>query len=179
MRAATFMSGVAIVAVLAAGCASIQIGTYVARDTDFSKYHTYAWAPADALPVGDPRLDHNPILVDYLQGAVERGLAKHEMLLAPSSARPDLLVHFHGSVRQVVSVAGASRTHEHGVSEDVEIVAYDEGTLVIDMVDARDGRLVWRGWAIDSVDGIVGSQDRMKKKVNEAVARLLANFHQS
>ena len=178
MRATTFTVGVVLAATLATGCASMRIGTYVARDTDFSRYHTFAWTTADALPVGDPRLDHNPILVDYLQGAVERGLQKHELLLVPPSAHPDLLVHFHGSVRQVVSVAGASRAHEYGVSEDVEVVTFDEGTLVIDLVDAGDGRLVWRGWAIDSVDGIVDSQDRMKQKVNEAVARLLANFHE-
>ena len=178
MTARTFTFGVATAALLAAGCASMRIGTYVSRDTDFSKYHTYSWGSADALPVGDPRLDHNPILVDYLQGAVERGLRKHDLLLVPPSAHPDLLVHFHGSVRQVISVAGASRTHDYGVSEDVDIVTYDEGTLVVDMVDANDGRLVWRGWAIDSVNGIVGSQDRMKQKVNEAVAKLLANFHQ-
>jgi hypothetical protein len=176
MRATTFTVGVVLAATLATGCASMRIGTYVARDTDFSRYHTFAWTTADALPVGDPRLDHNPILVDYLQGAVERGLQKHELLLVPPSAHPDLLVHFHGSVRQVVSVAGASRAHEYGVSEDVEVVTFDEGTLVIDLVDAGDGRLVWRGWAIDSVEGLVDSQDRMKQKVNEAVARLLANF---
>ena len=178
MRATTFTVGVVLAATLATGCASMRIGTYVARDTDFSRYHTFAWTTADALPVGDPRLDHNPILVDYLQGAVERGLQKHELLLVPPSAHPDLLVHFHGSVRQVVSVAGASRAHEYGVSEDVEVVTFDEGTLVIDLVDAGDGRLVWPGWAIDSVEGIVDSQDRMKQKVNEAVARLLANFHE-
>lgn len=178
MRAITFRVSIVFAALFAAGCASMRVGTYVARDADFSKYHTFAWAPADALPVGDPRLDHNPILVDYLQGAVERGLQKHQLLLVPLSTHPELLVHFHGSVRQILSVAGASRTHENGVREDVEIVTYDEGTLVIDMVDARDGRLVWRGWAVDSVEGILDSQDRMKQKVNEAVAKLLANFHE-
>ena len=68
MTARTFTFGVAIAALLAAGCASMRIGTYVSRDTDFSKYHTYSWGSADALPVGDSRLDHSPILVDYLQG---------------------------------------------------------------------------------------------------------------
>jgi hypothetical protein len=86
-------------------------------------------------------------------------------------------VHFHGSVRQVLDVATASRGHEHGVSEDVEIIDYDEGTLIVDMVDARTDRLVWRGWAIDSLNGIVDSQDRMEQKVNEAVAKMLAGFH--
>ena len=160
-------------ALLATGCASMRVGTYVSRDTDFSSYRTYAWAPADALPIGDPRLENNPIFVDYLQGAVERGLHGHRLLLVAASEQPDILIHFHGSVRQVLSIAAASRAHDHGVSEDVDIIDYDEGTLILDMVDARTNRLVWRGWAIDSLSGILDSQDRMEEKINEAVSRML------
>jgi hypothetical protein len=163
-------------ATLAAACATMRIGTYVERGTDFSRYHTYAWGPADALPIGDPRLDNNPMFRDYLQGAVERGLTKHSMMLVPESARPDLLIHFHGSVRQVFDVAAADRDHGVGISHDVSVVDYDEGTLVIDMVDARTNRLIWRGWAIDSLSGILDSQERMERKLNQAATTMLANF---
>jgi hypothetical protein len=167
---------VAAAAVIASGCATMRVGTYVERDTDFSRYHTYAWGPPDALPIGDPRLDHNAIFLDYLQGAVERELRRHELLLVPASAHPDLLIHFHGSVRQVLDVAAADRAH--GVlANDVSIVDYDEGTLVLDMVEATSDRLVWRGWAIDSLTGILESQDRMEHKVHEAVTRMLVNFN--
>ena len=44
------------------------------------------------------------------------------------------------------------------------------------MVDARTNRLIWRGWAIDSLSGILDSQDRMEKKLDEAVTTMLANF---
>src|SRR6476660_7142274 len=122
MRATRFALGsVVIAALIAAGCASMRVGTYVSHDTDFSRYQTYAWAPADALPIGDARLEHNPIFMDYLQGAVERGLRRHQLLLVPASAHPDLLIHFHGSVRQILDVAAVSRAHERGVSEDVEV----------------------------------------------------------
>jgi len=177
MRATGFALGVAFTALLAAGCASMRVGTYVSRGTDFSRYQTYAWAPADALPIGDARLEHNPMFMDYLQGAVERGLRRHDLLLVPGSAHPDLLVHFHGSVRQVFDVAAASGGHEQGVSEDLQVVDYDEGTLVVDMVDTRTHQLVWRGWAIDSLNGILSSQDRMEQKLNEAVVKMLAGFH--
>ena len=163
-------------ATLAAACATMRIGSYVERGTDFSKYHTYAWGPADALPIGDPRLDNNPIFRDYLQGAVERGLTKRHLLLVPDSARPDVLIHFHGSVRQIFDVAAADRDHGVGVSSNVSVVDYDEGTLVIDMIDARTNRLIWRGWAIDSLTGILDRQDRMEKKLNQAVTTMLADF---
>jgi hypothetical protein len=44
------------------------------------------------------------------------------------------------------------------------------------MVDARTDRLVWRGWAIDSLSGILGSQDRMERKIDHAVIKMLDGF---
>ena len=163
-------------ATLAAACATMRVGTYVERGTVFSKYHTYAWGPADALPIGDPRLENNPIFKDRLLGAVERGLTDHNLMLVPESARPDLLIHFHGSVRQILDVGAVDREHGVGIANEVSIVSDDEGTLVIDMVDARTNRLIWRGWAIDSLSGILDSQDRMEKKLDEAVKTMLASF---
>lgn len=176
MKAITLAVGVAISALITAGCASMRVGTYVSHHTDFSRYQTYAWSLRDNLPVGDARLENNAIFTDYLQGAVERGLRQHQLLLVPASAHPDLLVHFHGSVRQVLDAAAASRGHENGVSEEIEIVNYDEGTLILDVIDARTNQLVWRGWAVDSLTGILDSQDRMQRKVTEAVGKMLADF---
>jgi hypothetical protein len=177
MRATRFaLASITAAVVLVSACATMRIGSYVERGTDFSKYQTYAWGPADALPIGDPRLDNNPIFRDYLQGAVERELHQHSLLLVPDSAGPDLLVHFHGSVRQIFDVAAADRNHGIEVDQEVTVIDYDEGTLIVDIVDARTNRLVWRGWAIDSLSGILDSQDRMEKKIELAVTKMLIGF---
>jgi len=170
------LASIVTAATLTGACATMRIGSYVERAADFSHYRTYAWGPADALPIGDPRLDNNPIFRDYLQGAVERGLHKHNLLLVTESDRPDLLVHVHGSVRNVFDVHGADRNHGAVVGNEINVVDYEEGTLVIDMVDARTNQLVWRGWAIDSLSGILDSQARMEKKLNEAVMIMFASF---
>jgi len=54
-----------------------------------------------------------------------------------------------------------------GVSE------YEEGTLVIDMIDVRTNRLVWRGWAQDSVEGVLDNEDRLARKIEDAVRLML------
>jgi hypothetical protein len=153
----------------------MRIGSYVESATDFSHYRTYAWGPADGLPIGDPRLDNNPIFRDYLQGAVERTLRGHNLLLVPTSARPDLLSHFHGSVRQRIEPTEIDRQLGYRVGGEARTI-YDEGTLVLDLIDARTNQLVWRGWAIDTLDGILESQDRMERKIDEAVTKMLANL---
>lgn len=162
-------------AVLATACATMRTGSYVAGATDFSHFHTYAWAPADALPIGDPRLDNNPIFRDDLEGAVDRTLRGHHLLLVPPSATPDLLIHFHGSVRQRIVPTDTDRQLGYRVGGEPPTV-YDEGTLVLDLIDARTDHLVWRGWAVDTLDGIIGSQDRMKRTIDHAVTKMLANL---
>ncbi len=46
-------------------------------------------------------------------------------------------------------------------------------TLVIDVVDAKTSKVVWRGWAQDSMTDIIDSQDRLRKQVDEAVTRMM------
>jgi len=47
---------------------------------------------------------------------------------------------------------------------------------VIDLIDVRTGRLVWRGWAQDSVEGVLDNQDRLARKIEQAVRLMLARL---
>jgi hypothetical protein len=64
------------------GCATrMTVSSHVEHGLDLSRYRTFNWGPADALPTGDPRLERNPRFQDYVQGAVEKGLvAKTEWI---------------------------------------------------------------------------------------------------
>lgn len=50
---------------------------------------------------------------------------------------------------------------------------YEEGTIVIDIVDARTDRVVWRGWAQSNMDGVIDNQDLLEKQIRKAVARMM------
>ena len=56
------------------GCATMNVSSHVQRGLDVSRYHTYDWGPADALPAGDPRLEQNPFFQDHLRGEVEKAM---------------------------------------------------------------------------------------------------------
>jgi hypothetical protein len=47
---------------------------------------------------------------------------------------------------------------------------------MLDFVDTRTNRVVWRGWAQDAVQGMLESRDVMAKKIDEAVTRMLEQF---
>jgi hypothetical protein len=154
------------------------VGSFVERGTDFTRYQTYTWGPADALPTGDPRLDANPFFKDRFEGAVEKQLASRRLERA-ASGTPDLLLHYHASVTQRVDVDSVDRRHGYCGPEGCEgggVRVYDIGTLVIDVVDARTNRLIWRGWAEDDLRAVLADQDQMDKKIDEAVTRMMVRF---
>ncbi len=167
-------SAAAALALAGGGCAAKHAGSYVERSVDFAQYRTYDWAPADALPAGDPRLEQNAYFQDYVQGAVQRGLAGRGFGKAPSAA-PDLLIHCHASVTRRIEVDPFDR--EFGACYDetcaVRVLEFEAGMLVLDVVDARTGRLVWRGWAERSIGGVLDKQEWMERQVDEAVLRIL------
>ena len=135
----------------AVGCASIRAGSYIERNIDLAQYRTYEWGPADALPTGDPRLDQNPFFQDHVQGAIERGLAS-KGFGRTSEGAPDLLIHYHASVSQRIDLSRLDRAGSCYTEDcQVRVVEFDAGTLVVDILDARTGRLVWRGWELWSV----------------------------
>jgi hypothetical protein len=56
------------------------------------------------------------------------------------------------------------------------VIPYDEGTIVVDVIDARTNALVWRGWAQDSVTGIADHPGRMADYVDAAMRKIMERF---
>ena len=172
MRRLTQCIVLAMAAATTAACATtMSVSSHVDRSVNFSSYRTFDWGPADALPTGDARLDANPFFKDHLQGEVEKQMAGRGLTLAHDGA-PDLLIHYHANITQRIDVAGVDRDYGYGG----EAREYEAGTIVLDLVDARSQRVVWRGWAQDAVTGMLASDDTMSAKIHEAVTRMLARL---
>jgi hypothetical protein len=154
-----------------AGCATMAGGSYVARGVDFDRYRTYDWGPPDALPIGDARLDNNAVFQDHLQGEIEQQLAARGFERAAEGATPDLRIHYHASVERRLLIHEVDEAFGACPSFDCQprVTEFEAGTLVLDFIDARANTLVWRGWAQDTLDGIIGSQERLERQVDAAV----------
>ena len=163
----------AILALTLTGCAPMRVNSFLARGSDFTRYRTYRWAPDDQLVTGDPRLDGNPFFLDRLQGDVDKELAARG-LEKTTVAAPELLLHYHARVDQRLDVSSSDR--RYGDCDRCEPLVYDAGTIVIDFVDARTSKLVWRGWAEGSMDGFIDNQEWMEQKIDDAVTRILARL---
>jgi hypothetical protein len=154
------------------GCASLTVNSYVARSFDTGRYQTYDWAAADRGPTGDPRLDNNRFFDEHVRRQIEKQLAS-KGFEKTTSATPDLLLHYHASVTQEIDIRNLDRHDQYCDEENCEPFVYDAGTLFIDFVDPRTDRLVWRGWAEGSIEGLIDNQEWLEDRIDEVVARIL------
>jgi hypothetical protein len=155
----------------------MNVSSHVERDLDIAKYRTFDWGPADALPTGDARLDKDPFFKDHVQGAVEKSMTARGFEWAATGS-PDLRIHYHANISERIDIdrLDSDRGYCGGEGCAPATTRYEAGTLVVDVIDARTNKLIWRGWAQNTVKGMLENQDTMARQIDEAVTRMFARF---
>lgn len=165
----------ALTLLVLSGCATIDTGSFVDREVDFTRFSTYTWAPP-SQQTGDPRLLKNPSFQDHLQGEVDKQLASKGFRNA-SRRNADLLLRYRAAVAPRLAVNGVSNGYGYCSNDCSQRVdEYDSATLVLDVINARTKKIVWRGWATDNLDQLLGNEDRMARTLNHAVVEMMAKF---
>ena len=172
------LRSLALMAVLvsAGGCATMTVSSHVAPQLDVRPYRTFSWGLPDALPAGDPRLEENTFFKDHIEGAVERQLARHGLTIVGDGG--DLQMHYHAVITPRLDVNRLDRDRGACIGEicDPPTIEYEQGTLILDIVDTATGRLIWRGWAQHAIEPALRSRDRMARDIEDAVRRMLDRF---
>jgi Domain of unknown function (DUF4136) len=159
---------------LAAGCATVAVANDYDRTTDFSRYHTFSFAGGRVILNGLSD-DGNTLVKDRVRTAIIGALQAKG--LVESATTSDLVVGYLAGAR--------TRTEIEGMPPYAPEVGpywyggwwgpgyaewwtrtYEEGTLVIDLVDAKTHHLVWRAYARTEVGSPVSEQ-----KVRDAVEK--------
>jgi hypothetical protein len=169
---------VAALGLTISACATMNVSSHVERGLDFTQFKTWQWVPADAFPESDARLN-NPFFQDHLLGAVEKEMAARGLVQTWSdNATPDLLVHYHANLSPRVQVASGDATSGACYDADcaVRVLETEADSIVLDVVDARTNRLIWRGWAQNATAGSLDRPERLERRIRDAVARMFTRF---
>ena len=156
-------------------CSSVRVASDYDDRTDFSVYKTYGFFEPGIEKVDISDLDRNRILRALEDEFAKKGFTKSE--------NPDLLVNFFTKARQEVDVnqfyAGWGYVWGWGWNpwmwggNYTTVSTSTEGTLYIDLIDAKKKELVWQG-----IGTGVLTMDREKKeeRIREFVTNILAQF---
>jgi hypothetical protein len=153
------------IAVLSA-CNPIYVNQDYDTDVDFEVYRTYSWVDS---PVESKT--SNPLLKKRIRDWADEVLAKKGLERVDSD--PDL----HISYVDDASGATEIRTTGTGVGMDrsTRAVNYEEGMMMVDMLDAGTNKLVWRGIAELTLSDNP-SQKEVDKRTRDAIRKLLNQY---
>jgi hypothetical protein len=148
-------------------------------DVDFDDYTTWDWLPADPAAKGDPRVDSNEDLRDYIKSSLGAHLA--ERGYEQSGFSPDLYVDYHVTLQDVANsqVIRDYYGMEYYPSYDLGLPVYDEtyqynweeGSLLLMVFDSKSKRLVWRGIVSTEVN-TQGPRKEARERIDNAVKKL-------
>jgi hypothetical protein len=87
-------------------------------------------------------------------------------------------VHYHAAVTGRLEVESRPGQFRDCVGNDCrpQIMKYDAGTLVIDIIDASTRQLVWRGWAEHRLEDMLDDPAAVRRRVQNAVSDLFEEF---
>ena len=140
----------------------------------FGRYGTYAWATG-ATAARSPREAEASVFDWRLRNAVDRGLAAKGYVRTEGAA--SLLVDYNVATteRDADTFLGYFRYRQLGGAREVGdayVRGYQEGTLVLYLLDARTGELAYRA----SATGLMGEEEADKKRLEDAVGRMFEDL---
>jgi hypothetical protein len=169
--------------VLLAGCAT---GPMISSDTDpqadFGNYRSYAFfTPLAVEPKG-----YSTPASNAMKSAVRREMEARGYVYDETA--PDLLVNLNAYVSErqdVVSMPEVNYAYYYSYranayvampfwGERTSVHRYREGTLNVDLVDARGKRLVWEGVAVGRVARLKPA-DR-EQRINTTIGEIFAQY---
>lgn len=134
---------------------------------------TFAWAPVPAVGYGvaDPDVA-NQITAERLRAATESTLAAKGYRQVANPAEADLLVAYtivmlpEQDARLNSNGAGCPPACIAPSSYSLDTRLHTQGTLVLDLVERRTGRLVWRATSKKRVTGKDASEKKLASVLN-------------
>lgn len=168
---------------LTGGCTTTNARTDYDPAVDFSKYHTYVWAGGKDMT--NSGLLENSLVDKRIKEIVTRQLITKGLVEVAAGQPSDLVVRYWVGVKEktdidTIPTAGMGYAYgpywggRWGPGYDQVIVNnYHEGTLIIDLIDAKSKDLAWRAYLVQTLEKDM-SKTAAKAEANAAAA--FANY---
>jgi len=167
-----------------AGCASSpKLRADYDRDADFSAYKTYNFIEHS----GDD--NYESLFHQYMTDAITIEMEKRGYV---KSDNPDLLVNFNAIIQDKTKVSTRPSSTPmyggyygyrggfydpwggYGYGTETHVSQYTEGTFNIDLIDAKQKRLVWEGIGIGRITD--STFENLEERVKEGVPNFFAMY---
>jgi hypothetical protein len=164
-----------------AGCATpVRVQSDFDAAADFSGFQTFNFISDKPLLVATVE-PVSPLLQGRLIDATRKALTNKGYRYVADREQADFVVSFTIGQRDKIRVDSYPSSYSRASWQwgapyhtEVDVTTYTQGTLAIDIFDARKRSPVWHGWGVKTLS----SQDRQNPTplINEAVTAILGEF---
>jgi len=172
------MKKLAIVLVLsslliAVSCSSTTVRYDYERGLDFSNFKTFGFFP---IP---QEMKSKELVLKRIGDAITADLTAKG--LTKTQDNPDLMIAAHTDVKDKVQVSSYGYRYApyyyHGYwgPSSTTVHQYEEGSLIIDIIDNAEDELIWRGVASRALPSNP-TPETIDKIINEVVAKTMKNY---
>jgi len=186
MKRLIHFSSVAVLLVVCAACSTLSVSTDFNPAYDFTNLKTYAWLDDGSVPSNDARIN-NDLIVGRVRKAVERELTAKGYAKA-EAASADFMVSWLGAINKKLQIDTIDHFYSPygygplyhdpywgGGMRTTTAREYEEGTLIVDILDHKQRKLIWRSTGKDRI-GSNKDPETVTKNINEAIKTIMKDF---
>ncbi|MCT4699922.1 DUF4136 domain-containing protein [Tenacibaculum haliotis] len=164
-----------IIALIITSCSAVKVTTDYDTKVDFNQYKTFAFYKKGIDKAAISDLDKKRIMRAVELELMAKGMTK--------SATPDILVSLFTKSREKINISdnmygGFYYPYYYGMNR-MSVSQHTEGTLFIDLLDAKKKELVWQGIGTGALrmSDVERKEARVKEFVNEIMAKYPPEKH--
>jgi Domain of unknown function (DUF4136) len=147
-----------------------QVSVNYNHSQSFSGYHTYAWGSNNTNQI------QNSILAQVAQQDIDSAMQAKGFQKIQESAKPDLILTANGGMRQQTSYSAWGMRGIGGGMGGITPQQNVEGTMIVDLYDAKTQSLVWRGIAEDT---LTNNGNKNQQMVQNAINKMFKQWPKS
>ncbi len=152
----------ALCAMLLCIVSTIAVGQQVSvnynHSASFAQYHTYAWGSNNANQI------QNSILAQVAQQDINSAMQGKGLQMVQESQNPDIILTANSGMRQQTSYSAWGMRGIGGGMGGITPEQNVEGTMIVDLYDAKTQSLIWRGIAQDTLNKNGNKNQQMVEK---------------
>ncbi|MES3018865.1 MAG: DUF4136 domain-containing protein [Bacteroidota bacterium] len=185
----------ASVTMILGACSPYNYYSYKSEKADFSKYQTFAWLPSKETKVNG--VFDNNIAEESIVEAASQALNEKGFRL--DSQQPDLLIKYTAVVNDKtrttsnpvyyrspsyyvprVAYSGGRRYFYYQyvnpfpvyVGSEMRKENFEEGSVMIDLIDRETSKVVWRGWG----KGQINNPEKAISDIPKVIEKIFGKF---
>jgi Domain of unknown function (DUF4136) len=135
-----------------------QVSVNYNHSQSFTPFHTYAWGSNNANQI------QNSILAQVAIQDIDTALQGKGLQKVSENQNPDLLVTANGGMKEETSYSAMGMRGFGGGMGTITPEQNVIGTMIVDLYDAKNKSLVWRGMAENTLNSNGNKNQQMVQK---------------